>query len=230
MRRVRQTSPGLSSAPFGRMLAAIALSVALHVFLVYGVSLPASDGPGVRATVIHARLDTQEAPAAFPRETARARRPAVNSLRSAPAVPPAVVPIAEPPTLQVPVAVTNDPQTAAAASTGTSSPGIPDPVHYPAKDLDIFPQALKPIVPVYPQAARDAQLAGSVTLMVLIDESGRVVGTSVTDAAPDGVFEQAAQQALENVAFFPAQKNGRPVRSRVLIRIEFDPALLAAAR
>jgi protein TonB len=212
------------------MLAAIALSVALHIFLVYGFSLPAPAGPGARAVVIHARLDPQAAPAALPRETARARKPAVNALQSAPVVSPAVVPVAEPPTLQAPAIATNDTQPAAAAGTSTSSPGIPDPVHYPAKDLDIFPHALKPIAPVYPQSARDAQLAGWVTLMVLIDEGGRVVGTSVTDAAPDGVFEQAAQQAVESVAFFPAQKDGRPVRSRVLVRIEFDPALLAAAR
>jgi outer membrane biosynthesis protein TonB len=47
----------------------------------------------------------------------------------------------------------------------------------------------------------------------------------VTDAAPGGVFEQVAQQALANAAFYPAQKEGRTVRSRILIKVEFDPAL-----
>lgn len=83
---------------------------------------------------------------------------------------------------------------------------------------------------MYPQAARDAQIAGSVTLLVLIDETGRVLGTSVMDAAPDGVFEQAAQQAVESALFYPAQKDGHTVRSRIVIKIEFDPAVIAAAQ
>ena len=106
---------------------------------------------------------------------------------------------------------------------------IPDPVHYPAKDLDVYPQASKRITPVYPEMARDSKVAGSVTLLVLIDEAGRVVDTSVMDATPDGVFEQAAQQALANAAFYPAQKDGRMVRSRVLVKVEFDPELTGTA-
>jgi periplasmic protein TonB len=89
---------------------------------------------------------------------------------------------------------------------------------------------LKRITPDYPQAARESQVAGSVTLLVLIDEGGRVVSTSVTDAAPDGVFEQAAQQALANPAFYPVQKDGRMVRSRILIKVEFDPTMADAAQ
>jgi protein TonB len=69
-----------------------------------------------------------------------------------------------------------------------------------------------------------------VTLLVMIDEAGRVEGTSVVDAVPDGVFEQAAQQALANAAFYPAQKDGRTVRSRILIKVEFDPAAADTAQ
>jgi len=123
-----------------------------------------------------------------------------------------------------------DPEPAASAGGGATVANIPDPVHYPAKDLDIYPQALKPITPVYPEMARDSKVAGSVTLLVLIDEAGRVVGTSVMDATPGGVFEQAAQQALANAAFYPAQKDGRTVRSRVLINVEFDPESTGTAQ
>ena len=120
--------------------------------------------------------------------------------------------------------VPNDPEPAASAGTETASLSVPDPVHYPAKDLDVYPQPLKRISPAYPRAALDAQISGAVTLLVLIDEAGRVAGTSVLDAVPDGVFEQAALEALANTAFFPAQKDGRTVRSRVVIKVEFDPA------
>ena len=123
-----------------------------------------------------------------------------------------------------------DPEPATLASSDATVANIPDPVHYPAKDLDIYPQASKRITAVYPEVARDSKVAGSVMLLVLIDEAGRVVGTSVMDATPDGLFEQAAQQALANAAFYPAQKDGRMVRSRVLIKVEFDPELTGTAQ
>jgi protein TonB len=122
-----------------------------------------------------------------------------------------------------------DPEPAALAGGEVAAANIPDPVHYPAKDLDVYPQAAKRIAPVYPEMAHDSRVAGSVTLLVLIDEAGRVVDTSVLDATPEGVFEQAAQQALANAAFYPAQKDGRVVRSRVLIKVEFDPELTGTA-
>ena len=131
--------------------------------------------------------------------------------------------------LPYPAVAPTDPEPGAVAANDAPST-IPDLVHYPAKDLDVYPQALTRITPEYPQAARDAQVTGSVTLLVSIDETGRVIGISVMDAAPDGVFEQAAQQAVENTPFYPAQKDGRTVRSRILIKVEFDPVLAQPAQ
>lgn len=234
MRRVRQTSPGLSPAIFGRMFAAIALSAALHVFLIYGYSLPADRGSGGRVTIIQARLGLPP-PSSSPqrRPQTPARSGVQDSSGPAAVVLSSPVPddLAPPSAAPEPRTVTGDPEPAVAASSdATPSLNVPDPVHYPAKDLDIFPQAVKRITPIYPQAAREAQIAGSVTLLVLIDEAGRVLGTSVMDAAPDGIFELAAQQAVENALFYPAQKDGRTVRSRILVKIEFDPAVIAAAQ
>lgn len=65
-----------------------------------------------------------------------------------------------------------DREPAAAAGSEATVANIPDPVHYPAKDLNIYPQALKRITPVYPEMARDSKVAGSVALLVLIDERG----------------------------------------------------------
>ena len=123
-----------------------------------------------------------------------------------------------------------DPEPPVPAGNDAAFATVPDPVHYPAKDLDIYPQALSRIAPIYPATARDTPVAGAVTLLVLIDDSGTVVGTSVMDAAPDGIFEEAAQQALANTAFFPAQKDGHPVRSRILIKVEFDLGSEGAAQ
>ena len=214
------------------MSAAVALSGALHVFLIYGFSLPADSGLGMRVTVIQARLTSPQLSASPQREKTPERTGVPEPSRLAPVVPspPAPDAVAEPATARIPTTLPSDPEPAAFAVGDATSPTIPDLVHYPAKDLDLYPQALKRIAPAYPQAARDAQVTGSVTLLVLIDEAGRVVGTSVMDSAPDGVFEQAAQQALADAAFFPAQKDGRAVRSRILMKVEFDPAIADAAQ
>jgi protein TonB len=58
---------------------------------------------------------------------------------------------------------------------------------------------------------------------VLVDEAGKVREVSVVEAQPEGYFEPAALAAFQDVRFEPARKDGRPVRSRVLIKVAFDP-------
>ena len=210
-----------------RIPAAVALSAALHVFLIYGFSLPARSGPGTWATVISARLAPLP-PSATPRQSNAPERNRVPAPVRRAVLPPVSIAVAQPRTAPEAAPITAEPEHVVAESDATAIPSIPDLVHYPARDLDIYPQALNPIRPAYPQAAREAQVAGSVTLLVLIDEAGRVVGTSVADAAPGGIFEQVAQQAVASAAFYPAQKDGRAVRSRILVKFDFDPAADAA--
>ncbi len=194
MRRIRQTSPGLSPAIFGRMSAAVAFSAALHVFLIYGLSLPAYRDSGERVTVIHARLMSAQSagrsrPAKLP-----ARRGAPDTFPPArAAIPQLASKPAEFSTAPTPMTVASDPEPVVPAGNDAQIATIPDPVHYPAKDLDVYPQALRRIIPAYPDTARDAQVAGSVTLEVSIDEVGKVVHATVVDSAPNGVFEEAAE-------------------------------------
>jgi protein TonB len=105
--------------------------------------------------------------------------------------------------------------------------GIPilhDPVHYEARDLDTYPQLRDPLKPVYPAPARTSGIAGAVTLMVLVDETGRVTEASVVDARPEGYFDDSARNAIVQASFLPASKGGRAVRSRILVSISYDPA------
>src|SRR5258708_9938248 len=230
MRRVRQTSPGLSPAVFSRMSAAVAVSAALHVFLIYGFSLPPDSGAGARVTVIQARVSRRQ-PGAGPQQAKTPGRDGVpDSSPATPVVLSAPIPdvVEELVTATTPATAANDPEPSAAEGGVATRSNIPDPVHYAAKDLDVYPQAIKPITPAYPEAAHESEVAGFVTLQVSIDEVGRIVDISVIDAAPDGVFEQAALQALASAAFYPARKDGRSVRSRILIKVEFDPAADAA--
>jgi protein TonB len=220
VRRVRRSGPGLSEAIPSRISAAIAFSAAFHVFLVYGFSLPEGSFSIQHARVIQAKLES--VPVSAPLRSKRDFHLSPGAPQDAeddhPALPEADLPV------ERPVIIENVPAAEPAQSMdGNASSMLPDPTHYPANELDVYPKAQHTIAPAYPIGALETQIAGFVTLLVLIDEVGRVTVSTVVDSTPDGVFEQAAQQALAQAVFYPAQKEGRSVRSRILVKVEFDP-------
>jgi periplasmic protein TonB len=100
-------------------------------------------------------------------------------------------------------------------------PLVRDLTWYPARQLDVFPRALATPRPAYPAAAQSLQ--GEVTLLLLIDEAGTVHEVSVVEAQPPGMFDEAASVAFRDVHFEPAMKDGRAVRSRILVKVAFNP-------
>jgi len=101
-------------------------------------------------------------------------------------------------------------------------PLLEDPTWYPAKQVDVHPTALYPIKPGYPEKGVELGVDGKVVLLLLIDETGVVKDVSVMEANPEGVFEESALAAFREARFVPAQKNGRAVKSRVLIRVSYE--------
>ena len=103
-------------------------------------------------------------------------------------------------------------------------PLIEDPKYYPALEVDVHPTALQNIQPFYPDEAASANVTGSVVLLLLLDESGKVQELSVEEANPPGIFEQSALDAFRNARFSPAQRNGRVVKSRMRIKVAYELA------
>jgi periplasmic protein TonB len=101
-------------------------------------------------------------------------------------------------------------------------PVIVDPNYYSAKEVDVLPRELATITPNYPDEALRREVAGEVTLKLLLDESGGVQTAEVVDARPPGYFEQSALEAFRAGRFAPAYKDGRPVKSLVLIRVNYE--------
>jgi protein TonB len=214
MRRVRQDSPGIRAAE-GRLAFAIALSAALHIVLIPFLAMRPGGSAILHSSPIQARLVRAESvpvPARrVPVPVPRARAPA-----SVPAAP--SHPVSGQEALDNPQPRADD---ASAATPGF--PAIPDLVHYAAKDLDVYPQLRGALNADYPEPAHAQGIAGTVTLLVLIDEAGRVTDISVVDAVPEGLFDDSARQALSRAAFIPAQRDGRRVRSRILVSVNYDP-------
>ena len=221
MRRIRQVPQGVFQAAFERLSVAVVLSTTLHVYLIYGLALQPTHHPTDRVSIINTRLlsepATQKRPALAAPATKRNLIPPLQ-----PQVPSLAEPIEIPvPAAQVPPAEDRSPEPE------VSTASLPDPFHYAARELDVYPQPLNRIEPAYPQTALAVEIGGSVTLLLMIDESGRVTDVSVVDASPQDVFDESALQALAATIYSPAQKGGRAVRSRILVKIDYDPAAMS---
>ncbi len=73
---------------------------------------------------------------------------------------------------------------------------------------------------VYPEKAKQNGTEGKVFLQVYIDETGKVVKTSVIKSAGD-LLDNAAVSALRKTRFTPGIVDGKPVKVKVVIPVVF---------
>ena len=196
-----------------RLLGACALSLMLHAALL-GVPVHGPGSAASRASAIEARL----APAVD-------REP----LRETVAIAKTDTPARQHPEHESPVA-TAKPQVElqqpvaappSAPAIGVELPAHRDPTYYPARQLDIYPQPLAPIRLTYPDGAAGERVGGRLVLWLMIDEFGAVDDATVVQAEPASLFEADALATLRAVRFAPAQKRGLPVKSRVLLEVNY---------
>jgi protein TonB len=166
-----------------------------------------------------------------------------RSPTSAEATVPPIAPIPHAPVVVAPQAITaaavaeagpsgepnaaRPPSPAEAAPAPAAKPSITGPFgpwYYPARYLHRRVTPLKPIWPAYPDAA--AQVAGKVTLLLLINEYGQVDQHRIVDAEPKGVFEEAVIDAFVHQArYAPGMITGYPVRAQLLAEVTFEPGM-----
>jgi protein TonB len=211
------------SGPAQRLLLALIVSVALHLALIFFVKIaPPQPSNRARSVVIEVRLEEVNHPAVKAAITMLEKKQADHPQ---PKLEPAPAPSAEKPPVpeQKP-----EPASAAAQAENKSPlpslevPLVEDPTFYPAKQLDVHPQALAPVNPLFPDKAANDNTSGEVTVLLFIDETGKVRDLAVVDAKPEGYFEESSLNAFRNTRWAPAQKDGRIVKSRVLIRVRYE--------
>jgi protein TonB len=96
-----------------------------------------------------------------------------------------------------------------------NTPGLEPPIVIPSTRIH----------PDYPEIARKAKVVGSVLLLIVIDQGGRVGSIEVLDA-PDSRFgfDLAAIEAVKRWRYRPARLGGRPVAVQASVRVEFTLA------
>ncbi len=78
--------------------------------------------------------------------------------------------------------------------------------------VDAPPRPSERVPPEYPEEAHALGTEGKVTLSLLISKSGSVERIRVVNAAPKGIFEDAAKAAVRQWRFEPGRYQGDPVR------------------
>jgi protein TonB len=221
------TPPTAGAAAAEKLALTLAGSMLFHFALIFGLQIRAAPAAAPSTRVIQARLveapRPNTAPQAAPKQVAGPQQtPDTPALQVAkPIPPPQPAPVAaEPPAPEPPASSTAPEKRADLPS--IEVPLLEDPTYYPAQDVDVHPTALQSIQPAYPPEAASTGVAGSVVLLLLLDESGRVQDLSVEESYPPGMFDQSATEAFRNARFSPAQRHGRAVKSRVRIKVNYD--------
>jgi periplasmic protein TonB len=87
-------------------------------------------------------------------------------------------------------------------------------------DLEKRPEAISQTAPVYPAELRKARIEGSVTVVCILDEGGRVEEPRVENSSrPE--FEKPALDAVRKWRFRPGMKDGQAVRAYIRIPMRF---------
>jgi len=182
---------------------ALAASALLHAVLctVFVLETPMRERPAAGFTPITVHIRPQA-----PEVSVEALVPTVKPL-------PAVVPQKP----RAPAATGLSPESNAAAT--LALPQALDPTYYSARDLDTYPRPAAPL-----ELDRIAADAGtSIRLTLLIDEGGSVNEIKLVEPAAPGPLQEAVRGALAATRFIPGRKDGRAVKSRVLLDVTVGP-------
>lgn len=220
--RIRSTGAPL------RLAAAITISALFHAWLATGLRFePAGHALQRPGVAIQVRLEPAQPPVSFsrPRTTAilepvdavheiANRASESRSVREMPGVRQSAA-------ANQPKGPIAEPEITAAPAPGLIFPATPDPVYYPARLLDVYPALPEPAGLIFPERAARDGVNGKVTMLLLIGDNGIVNEIKVVEAEPAGYFEDVARIAFIDKRFIPARKDGRAVKSQILISISF---------
>jgi protein TonB len=90
----------------------------------------------------------------------------------------------------------------------------------PSSMLDNEPRARVQRPPLYPYEAARELRKGEVIVEFGVDETGHVFNAHVVSSS-SSLFEEPTLKAVSQWTFEPGRKNGRPVRFRMMVPVEF---------
>jgi periplasmic protein TonB len=101
-------------------------------------------------------------------------------------------------------------------------PQLADPTYYDVLALDSPNlQPIGKIEPVDPEAGSSNPHTGYVRLQLKLESDGRVNEVAVLETNLPAEYEKVALNAFRGAKFYPARKNGRPVRAQFKVELTF---------
>lgn len=101
----------------------------------------------------------------------------------------------------------------------TSAQEIQDET-FDVTELEKRPEAVSQVAPAYPPELRKAKIEGTVTLVFVLSQEGRVEEPRVENSSrPE--FEKPALEAIRKWRFRPGEKDGQPVRTYIRVPMRF---------
>lgn len=101
------------------------------------------------------------------------------------------------------------------------TPVVNTDYYYKSSELDEQPSPVAPVTPEYPVLAKAQGIEGDAKLLILIDEDGTIHHIEVLESRPPNVFGNAAMAAFRSMIFKPGKKGLMPVKSRMVIKVDF---------
>jgi protein TonB len=155
--------------------------------------------------------------------------------------PPALSPERAPEPAAVPAQETSNPEPAKTETAGGANPAVSEPAPQlppanaepapaariqpgqlvPIESVDVAPQVVNEVRPIYPPMAMTMGIQGSVTINALISETGDVLQAVYLRGVQDGGLDKAAETAVRKMKFTPARKDGINVRVWKPVTITF---------
>ncbi|MGD9157333.1 MAG: TonB family protein [Desulfobacteraceae bacterium] len=94
-------------------------------------------------------------------------------------------------------------------------------------EVDHPPRPVRVPAPMYPFEAASKGITGRVILKLVVGTDGYAHEPEIFSSEPEGIFDEAALEAVEEYVFQPAEKNGRAVNCIVRLPIKFDLSVLS---
>jgi len=89
-------------------------------------------------------------------------------------------------------------------------------------DLDSPPTPVNKLPPTYPSSLLSKGIGGRVLVTCSVDETGRVVGTSIKQSSGHPDLDKAAINAVNKWKFKPATKGGRKIKATCVVPFNFE--------
>lgn len=93
---------------------------------------------------------------------------------------------------------------------------------YTLEEIDTPPRSKSMMIPKYPYEAFKQKIEGIVVVGLVVTKKGTARDVSIVKSVADGVFDQAAIEAVKQEKFYPGTKDGEPVDTRAVRKVVFE--------